>query len=56
MKEDSKTTDWYEKFDPNCLEEPMRATDEIMVKLQHFTKRKALAPTTHPQGKVRLAS
>ncbi len=56
VKEGSKTTDWYEKFDPDYLEEPMRATDEIMVKLQQFTKRKVLAPTMHPQGKVRLAS
>lgn len=56
VKEGSKTTDWYEKFDPDYLEEPMRATDEIMVNLQKFTKRRVLAPTMHPQGKVRLAS
>lgn len=56
VKEGSKTTDWYEKFDPDYLEEPMRATDEIMVNLQKYTKRRVLAPTMHPQGKVRLAS
>jgi len=56
VKEGSKTTDWYEKFDPDYLEEPMRATDEIMVNLQKYTTRKVLAPTMHPQGKVRLVS
>lgn len=56
VKEGSKTTDWYEKFDPDYLEEPMRATDEIMVTLQKFTTRKVLAPTMHPQGTLRLAS
>lgn len=54
VKEGSKTTDWYEKFDPDYLEEPMRATDEIMLKLQKHTKRKILAPTMHPQGIVRV--
>jgi integrase len=56
VTEGSKTTDWYEKFDPDYLEEPMRATDEIMANLQKFTTRRVLAPTMHPQGNLRLAA
>ena len=56
VKEGSRTTDWYEKLDPDYLEEAMRATDEIMLKLQKHTRRQLLAPTMHPHGKVWLAS
>ncbi|QNP81025.1 hypothetical protein [Agrobacterium tumefaciens] len=52
--EGSKTTDWYEKFDPDYLEEPMRATEEIITKLQKHTKRKLFAPKTKASGKVRV--
>ena len=52
--EGSKTTDWYEKFDPDYLEQPMRATEEIIAKLQKHTKRKLLAPRTKAAGKVRV--
>lgn len=52
--EGSKTTDWYEKFDPDYLEQPMRATEEIIAKLQKHTKRKLLAPKTKAAGKVRV--
>lgn len=52
--EGSKTTDWYEKFDPDYLEEPMRATEEIIAKLQKHTKRKLFAPKTKASGKVRV--
>ena len=51
--EGSKTTDWYEKFDPDYLEEPMRATEEIIARLQKHTKRKLFAPRTKASGKVR---
>lgn len=54
VNEGSKTTDWYEKFDPDYLEEPMRATEEIIVRLQKHTHRNLLAPTVHPQGKLRV--
>ena len=54
VKEGSRTTDWYEKFDPDYLEEPMRATDEIMRKLQKHTHRKLFAPTVRSQGKFRV--
>jgi hypothetical protein len=54
IKEGSKTTDWYEKFDPDYLEAPMRATEEIIRKLQKHTKRKLFAPTARSQGKVRI--
>ena len=54
VTEGSKTTDWYEKFDPDYLEEPMRATEEIIKKLQPYTKRSLYAPTVHPQGHVRV--
>lgn len=54
MKEGSKTTDWYETFDPDYLEQPMRATDEIMRKLQKHTKRRLFAPTVRSQGTMRI--
>ena len=54
VNEGSKTTDWYEKFDPDYLEEPMRATEEIIMRLQNHTHRSLLAPTMHPQGKLRV--
>lgn len=54
VKEGSKTTDWYETFDPDYLEQPMRATDEIMRKLQKHTRRRLFAPTVRSQGKFRL--
>ncbi|WP_018900369.1 hypothetical protein [Rhizobium sp. 2MFCol3.1] len=54
VSEGSTTTDWYEKFDPDYLEEPMRATEEIIAKLQKFTKRNLFAPTTQADGKVRV--
>lgn len=54
VKEGSKTTDWYEKFDPDYLEGPMRATEEIIRKLQKHTRRKLFAPATRSQGKVRV--
>lgn len=54
VTEGSKTTDWYEKFDPDYLEEPMRATEEIIAKLQRYTKRKLMAPATRGKGKVRV--
>lgn len=50
ISEGSRTTDWYEKFDPDYLEEPMRATEEIIKNLQRFTRRSLFAPTMHPQG------
>ncbi|MBX4883974.1 hypothetical protein HJA90_10310 [Rhizobium bangladeshense] len=54
VKEGSKTTDWYETFDPDYLEQPMRATEEIMVKLQKHTKRALFAPSTKANGRVRV--
>jgi integrase len=54
VNEGSKTTDWYEKFDPDYLEQPMRATEEIIAKLQKHTKRKLFAPKTKAAGKVRV--
>lgn len=54
VKEGSKTTDWYEKFDPDYLEQPMRATEEIIRKLQKHTKRKLFAPTVRSQGRLRI--
>lgn len=52
VNEGSKTTDMYEKFDPDYLEEPMRATEEIMAKLQKHTKRRLFAPETKGSGKL----
>lgn len=52
VNEGSKTTDWYEKFDPDYLEEPMRATEEIIAKLQKHTRKKLFAPTTRSQGRI----
>ncbi len=54
VKEGSKTTDWYETFDPDYLEQPMRATDEILRKLQKHTRKKLFAPTVRSQGKFRV--
>lgn len=54
VTEGSKTTEWYETFDPDYLEEPMRATEEIIAKLQLSTKRELFAPTSRSQGKLRL--
>ena len=54
VNEGSKTTDWYEKFDPDYLEQPMRATEEIIRKLQKHTHRKLYAPTVRSQGKLRV--
>jgi hypothetical protein len=54
VKEGSRTTDWYETFDPDYLEQPMRATDEIMRKLQKHTRRKLFAPTVRSQGVLRV--
>lgn len=54
VKEGSRTTDWYETFDPDYLEQPMRATDEIIRKLQKHTRRKLYAPTVRSQGKLRV--
>ena len=55
VNEGSKTTDWYETFDPDYLEQPMRATDEIMRKLHKHTRRRLSAPTVRSQGKFRIA-
>ncbi|CAN7301605.1 hypothetical protein LJR221_001502 [Agrobacterium tumefaciens] len=54
VKEGSKTTDWYETFDPDYLEQPMRATDEILRKLQKHTRKRLFAPTVRSQGKLRV--
>lgn len=54
VKEGSKTTDWYETFDPDYLEQPMRATDEILRKLQKHTRKRLFAPTVRSQGKFRV--
>jgi hypothetical protein len=54
VQEGSRTTDWYETFDPDYLEQPMRATDEIMRKLQKHTRRKLFAPTVRSQGVLRV--
>ncbi len=54
VKDGSKTTDWYETFDPDYPEEPMRATDEIMRKLQKHTTRSLFAPTVHSQSVLRV--
>jgi integrase len=54
VNEGSKTTDIYEKFDPDYLEEAMRATEEIMVQLQKHTKRNLFAPDVKGDGKLRV--
>ena len=54
VNEGSKTTDWYEKFDPDYLEQPMRATEEIVAKLQQHTKRSLFAPAIVAGGKMRV--
>lgn len=56
VNEGSKTTDWYEKFDPDYLEAPMLATDEIVRKLQECTRRSLFAPAALPQKVVKLFS
>src|SRR5262249_8374956 len=41
-----KQTQWYESFDPDYLEEAMRATDAIMLALDTLCRRRSLiAPT-----------
>ena len=54
VAEGSGATDWYEKFDPDYLEEPMRATEMILQKLQNHTHKRLSAPTMHSQGKLRV--
>ena len=56
VAEGSRTTDWYEKFDPDYLEDPMRATEMIIQKLQNHTHKSLLAPTMHSQGTLRVVS
>lgn len=50
----SKTTDWYQTFDPDYLEEPMRATEEIIKKLDSLSQKSLFAPTVHPQSGFRI--
>ena len=45
VSEGLRTTDWYEKFDPDYLEDPMRATERIIQKLQNHTHKSLTAPT-----------
>ncbi|WP_176082968.1 hypothetical protein [Martelella sp. HB161492] len=47
----SRTTDWYEKFDPDYLEEPMRATELIVERLQSHTHKRLRAPAMHSREK-----
>ncbi|TNB46542.1 hypothetical protein FF124_16180 [Martelella lutilitoris] len=44
VAERSRTTDWYEKCEPDYLEEPMRATEMILQKLQNHTHKSLIAP------------
>jgi hypothetical protein len=39
----------YETFDPDHLENAMRATDAIMQRLDQLTKRTLIAPNVHPK-------
>lgn len=49
----SKTTDWYETFDPDYLEGPMRATEEIIRKLGEHTVKPLFTRTVHAQSGFR---
>ena len=54
VKGGSRTTDRYEKFDPDYLEGPMRATEEIIRKLDNVAKRNLFAPTMSDRGSLRV--
>lgn len=50
VTEGSRTTDWYEQFDPDYLESVAQATDEIIAAIgTHTRHRRLIAPTVHPQ-------
>lgn len=53
VKGGSSTTQWYEKFDSDYLEEPMRATEEIIRRIDKHTQKTLFAPTMHPQASLR---
>jgi hypothetical protein len=47
IDEDHRTTErWYESFDPNFLEAPMRATDAIIAALAVHSTKSLYAPGT----------
>lgn len=54
VKGGSRTTDRYEKFDPDYLEGPMRATEEIIRKLDKVAVRSLLAPAMSDRGSLRV--
>ena len=37
-----KQTEWYESFDPDYLEAPMRATDAAIAAINHLCRRRSL--------------
>ena len=37
-----KQTEWYESFDPDYLEAPMRATDAVIAAINHLCRRRSL--------------
>ena len=50
-----KQTEWYESFDPDYLEAPMRATDAIMAELNRLCRRRALMAPTVVNAALRLS-
>jgi hypothetical protein len=46
-----KQTQWYESFDPDYLEEAMRATDAIMLALDKICRRRSLFAPIVPDTK-----
>jgi integrase len=50
-----KQTEWYEAFDPDHLEEAMRATDEVMAALNQLCQRRKLVAPTVANTTLRLS-
>lgn len=56
VNEGSTTTDWYEAFDPDFLEDARAATDQILRELDTLTTRSLFAPTALSQTRMAVIS
>jgi hypothetical protein len=50
-----KHTEWYEHFDPDYLEAPMRATDAILAEINRLCRRRSLISPTVVRTAVQLS-
>jgi len=48
-----KTSEWYERFDPDLLLEAKMFTDAFMLRLQQHCVRSLFAPRIAPESRVR---